>query len=209
MRVVRFGIPVLVCVASGALAQQVDMAEVMKWSNAKIVRYHVEGTYEALTQVVAQDVSSKANITDALVVDLVWEMRGRKAQGMPQIQNKASVMKGETRNDHPPCPAPVLKGPYEHFEATGVEFDGGDRLTVKGTRSYPAADAGLECPASNARRPAAAKQEAVTEYIAMPNPMMLSVGSFNTPKMKVAPDKKSFILKAGNWTWIYTPSLVQ
>ena len=208
MRVPKVGIPVLVCAASGAFAQQVDMAAVMKWGNAKVVRYHVEGVYEGWTQVVAQDAASEGNISDGLVVDVVWDMRARKAQGMPQIQNKASTTKG-TRNAHPPCPAPALKGSYEFFEAKEVFFDGQDRMGLKGTRIFPAADAGLECPASNAPRPAAGKQAEVTVYIALPNPMMLSVGSFKSPNMTVTPDKQSFILKGDSWTWTYTPSLVQ
>jgi hypothetical protein len=202
----KLALPVLASVGSAAAAPQVDMAEVMKWSNAKVVRYHVEGVYEAWTPIA--DEASQSNVTDGLVMDVIWEMRARKAQGMPQIQNKASTSKG-LRNIHPPCPAPVMKGQYEHFEAKEVGFDGQDRMALKGIRSFPPIDAGLDCPASNALKASPAKQTEVTEYIALPNPMMLSVGSFNTPNMTVTPDKKSFILKTGNWTWTYTPSLVQ
>jgi hypothetical protein len=43
----------------------------------------------------------------------------------------------------------------------------------------------------------------------LPSPVMLALPANADPKFGITPDRKSFVLKTANWTWTYTPTLVQ
>jgi hypothetical protein len=53
------------------------------------------------------------------------------------------------------------------------------------------------------------EQERVTELVTVAAPMMLVMPSGANPNLSVAADRKPFTLKAKNWNWIYTPTIVK
>lgn len=203
----------LVLMPWAAIAQQVDMAAIQKWSNVKVVRYKVDARFDAWTQVASGKggESAEGKVTDSYALEFDWDAKGRKLAGSVSIKNGKSLV-AETR-DKGECAKPVLKGEYEHFEATEAKVANRDLLELKGTRSYPAAQIANECPASKALNAVAADYKAVTESIAVPDPKMMSLagmGHTGNPKVTFSPDKQSFIMKMDNgWTVVYTPTVVK
>lgn len=194
-----------------ALAQQgVDMAAVQRWSNAKVVRYHVEGVHQGWESIApGQNASNQGDVADRLTIDFEWDLRQNKLVGTPTFVNtKATV--GALRNSAKECPAPKLRGEYEHLTVTGVTAASGQpRVELNGTRVYPDVDVADQWPASRALHPFPGKTDTALEYLPVPNPMLLAVRGANQPNLAVGPDGKTFIAKVNNWTWTYTPSLVQ
>ncbi len=200
---------VLLCATTIASAQGLDIEAMEKWINAKVVHYHIEGVHQGWTAV-SEDEASQGNVTDHLVLDLNYDLQEHKMVGQPKFQNSKSTTKG-TRNLNPPCPAPVLKGEYEHFEAKEVTVPEGDaRVVVKGTRSYPAADIGSQCPMSTALKPSPAKEVSIEESFEIPHPATLFTPAGSTSSdITLSADKKSYTLKRPGWAWTFTPTIVQ
>jgi hypothetical protein len=106
----------LLC-AAGVFAQipGMDMAVMQKWSRAKVIRFQVEGVHKARTGVVFGDYEGKADVTDRMTVEYVFNNKTGKIVGEPKIVDFPS----ETVNikaDGTNCPPPQLKGAYEHFK---------------------------------------------------------------------------------------------
>jgi hypothetical protein len=108
------------------------------------------------------------------------------------------------------CPPPTIEGSYEHFEVTAVVPNPAG-LELKGARSYPIANLPSDWPATCAPKRVAAAQEAVTEIVPVPSPMLLVMpaGASPNPNLTVAADRKSFTMKGQAWSWTYTPTLVR
>lgn len=205
MRRLAVQVILIVSTATALAAQQIDMAAVQRWSNVKTVRYHVAGSFQGWTPVSSQQ-SAEGNVTDAATLDFDWNVRQRMMIGEPKFQNAKSAV--TALRDRGECTTPVLKGEYEHLEITDVKADDMGRVVLTGTRVYPAALAASECPASKALIPAAPKQQTVTEYLAVPDPRIMATAGMGpgTPNVTFTPDKKSFILKIGGWSWTVTPT---
>jgi len=182
--------------AAAAVNPQIDMAAVQKWSAARTARYHVEGVFQAWTQLSQKWSVAQGDATDTLTVDFDWSIRERKLVGDVKFDEGNSSVKG-VRSATKDCPAPELAGTYEHIAVKSVVQDAPGRLAAKGIRAYAAVKAPLECPAS---------QEEVTEYIPVPDPMMLAVGATGDPNVTISPDHRSFIVRSGGWTWTLTPT---
>lgn len=199
-------LPCLLPLAALAQQPQIDMAAIQKWNNVKNVRYHIEGVFQDWVPVNKQNPSSQVNVTDRFVIDVDWNLRQNAPIGQPKFINSKSTSAGVRTTDKD-CPAPLLTGEYEHFEITAVSAgDGQPRLALTGTRNFPAGNIALQCPASKSLSPAPAKQEQVTDYVALPLPMMLAIGAVSMPGAAISPDKKSIILKGKGWTYTYTPT---
>lgn len=200
---------VCLCATAVPVARQgMDMAAIQRWSRATVAHYHVEGVFQSWTDVAAGN-GNQGQVNDKLTLDFDWDLQENKVVGTPAFVNaKASV--GVLRGSLASCPAPVLKGEYEHFTATGTVAGAGEpRLAVNGTRTFPAATVAEQCPSSLTLSPVAGKTETVVEYLPVPNPMLLAVRGANQSNISVAPDGRSFIAKLGGWTWTYTPTFVR
>lgn len=194
-----------------ALAQQpqIDMAAAARWGNAKVVRYHIEGVFQGWTAISHQRDDAQGDVADRVTIDVDWNLNLYQPVGPPKFANYKSSTKG-VRSLDKDCPPPVPRGEYEHFDATSVIPDTGqDGLKLTGTRTFPAMNEALQCPASKALSPSPSKQQSASEYLALPAPMMLALRGSPMPNMTVSADGKSFLLKLKNWTWTYTPSLLQ
>ncbi len=74
---------VAAALSAGILPLQsgVDMALLQKWEDAKVIRYHVVGVHSARTMVVFGDYEGKADVTDRITLDFVWNKKTRKYVG--------------------------------------------------------------------------------------------------------------------------------
>jgi hypothetical protein len=43
--------------------------------------------------------------------------------------------------------------------------------------------------------------------MAVPSPILMAMGAPSTEKLSYSADRKSLIVKDGNWTWTFTPSV--
>ena len=88
---------------------------------------------------------------------------------------------------------------------------GNDLIEIKGTRVYPAASVSNYPGGCSMRAIPGAREEAVL-HVAPAEPAILAMPSM-VPKggpISVSADGKSFSVKgAENWTWTYTPTILQ
>ena len=188
-----------------AVAQQMDMEAMAKWSAADTVRYHIVGVYQGSTYV-AGDGSGQADISDRVVIDLDWKLSEAQLVGTPTFQNTKSTAT-KLRDREPVCLAPVLKGDLEFFELLAVKNGLGGGLHLVSRTTRPVVEVAQSCTAS--RRAVPAKVEEVTEDFGIPSPVMFAMPLPKSDDLAVSPDKKSLIVKKNGWTWTFTPSIVR
>jgi hypothetical protein len=189
--------------ASAANAQQMDMALAQKWGAADLIRYHIVGVYQARTSI-ASDGSGQADITDGLIVDLIWKLSESKPVGTPTFQNVKTVVKNITDRE-PSCKPPVLKGDYEHFDVLSIKEDmsGGLELQVKTT--WPVVEVVQFCTGEYKAIPG--KTETVPEPFGVVSPVAFAMPLPDSDTLRISPDKKSLITKKDGWTWTLTPTI--
>jgi hypothetical protein len=183
------------------------MQAVMLWGQAKAARFHVVGQYDARTAIAAENGGyAQGQVTDGLTLDFDWSIRDQTIIGEPKIANEASKV-GTLSSTADYCKPPIPKGDYEHFTASKVRSSDGQRIEVDGIRRFPAVEV-AGCEADQSYDLVAGKDQSVTEYVAVPNPMMLAVpgASAGGGNIAVSTDRKSFTVKSNGWTWTYTPT---
>ena len=200
-----FALSVLCLVsASPAFAQQMDMAAMMRWAGADVVRYHITGDYQAQT-FIAGNGSGLADVTDRVVIDLTWKLSESKMVGTPSFENRKSAV-ANPRDWEASCLAPVLKGEYEHFDLLGIEEGPGGALLLQVQTTYPAVDVAQSCTASRKAVPASKKTR--PEDFTVVSPVMFAMPLPDSDNLRISPDKASLIVKKAGWTWTYTPTAV-
>lgn len=191
-------------------AAQFDMAAIMKWKDAKVVHYQIVGLFRASTPVGPVQKTGGYGLveaTDRVVVEFDWDVRANAVVGQAKFTNEPSKVVSAS-SGKAACPPPAIKGAYEHLEVTAV-VPGPGGLSLKGTRSYPAAGVSSEWPATCAQRSIAASTEQVSEVLAVTSPILALMPNGANPNLVVAPDNKSYTLKVQGWNWTYTPSIVR
>jgi hypothetical protein len=190
-------------------AGAVDMTAMAKWGNAKVVRYRVEGVHSARTSVVHGDYEGKADVIDHITVEFTWDVQKSRFVGPVSVIDGKSEIKN-LKSDGTNCPPPRLNGEYEHFQSVSNSLVGNDLIEIKGVRIYPAASVS-NYPGGCSMRPIPGAREDVVLHVAPANPAIL--GMPNLPKggpISIDADAKSFSMKgAENWTWMYTPTILQ
>jgi len=203
--IVVFSAPLWLGLAA-ASAQQMDYDALARWSDAKVVRYQVAGVYRAQTVIAYQETGGQATVTDRVLLEFDWDPGREKLLGPVKIGNAKSELK-DLRNVERSCPPPVPKGDYEHIEVAKATDSDSGTLELSGKRSYPLIDVTAYCQGSWAKKTIPARQEEVVEHVAVPAAMALAMPLSPDGPITVAPDRKSFTVKAGDWTWTYTPSI--
>jgi hypothetical protein len=189
----------------GAGAQ--DMAVAQKWAGAKVVKYRVEGVHKGRVPVVLGDYEGKADVTDRVTVEFMWDVRKQKVVGTVTLTDAKTEVEN-LKSDGTNCPPPTLKTPYEHFQSASSSILG-DLIQIKGTRTYPAASVSNYPSSCSMRAIPGGKQEAVLHLGGMA-PETLALPNMKGSPISIAVDRKSFTIKgAENWMWTYTPTLVE
>jgi hypothetical protein len=196
--------------AAATAAQQFDMAAIQKWNAAKVVHYKISGVYRGTVPIArGQDAQyAEAVVNDAFTVDVDLEMRHLETVGTPKFANAKTTLTGVASPGIVKCPPPTPQGEFEYFEVTKVVTKQ-SALELQGTRTFPSIGLSNQWPSSCAQQNVAGGTDPVSVTIAVPSPVMLALPGGADPKFSIAPDRKSFVFKAGDWTWTYTPSVVQ
>jgi len=198
-------VALLSAVASGAGAQQMDMAAMQKWGGAQLIKYHIIGVYQDATHI-ASDGAGQADVADRVIIDLTWKMSEQAIVGTPAIQNFKSTMQ-KVRDREPSCLAPILKGEYEHYELSNVKTGLAGVLTFTVTTKYPVVEAMYMCTAG--RKPVPAANKTRPEEFSLPSPVMFGMPIPNTPELSVNAAKTQFTAKKNGWTWTITPTIAK
>lgn len=194
----------LACVvlAPRAGAQQVDMQAMQRWGNAKVVYYSVEGAYSGPTSM-TRVMGGMADVADHVSMTLEWSLGEAKLLKVTNLRNTPSRV-SNLRDREPSCLPPVLNGSYEHATVLDVSTGFGGAIDLKVDRSYPAVGVAQSCTAS--RKSIPAEKKTSVETLVVPSPMMLAMGVPSSPQLSFSADKKSMIVRKGDWTWTFTPS---
>jgi hypothetical protein len=190
-------------------ASAMDMAAMEKWSNAKVVKYRVEGEHRARPSVVHGDYEGKADVIDHITVEFTWDLKKNRFVGPVTVKDGKSELKN-LKSDGTNCPPPTLNGEYEHFQSVSSSPIGNELIEIKGTRVYPAASVS-NYPGSCSMRSIPGAKENVVVHVAPVDPTFLGMPSMaKGGPISVSADAKSFSVKgAENWTWTYTPTILQ
>ncbi|MFL6577286.1 MAG: hypothetical protein ACJ8MR_11765 [Povalibacter sp.] len=190
-------------------ASAVDMAAMEKWGNAKVVKYRIEGEHSARISVVHGDYEGKADVIDHLTVEFTWDLNNNKFVGPVTVKDGKSALKN-LKSDGTNCPPPTLNGEYEHFQSVSNSLIGSDLIEIKGVRVYPAASVS-NYPGGCSMRPIPGARENVVVHVGPADPRILGMPELaQGGPVSVSSDGKSFSMKgAENWTWTFTPTIVQ
>lgn len=183
-------------------AQQMDMQAMQRWGSAKVVYYAVEGSHSGAAAMTAT-MGGMADVVDRVSMTLEWNLSEMKLLKVTSLRNYPSEVKN-LRDREPKCLPPVLKGSYEHATFLEAVNGLGGAIDLKVERSYPAVDVAQSCTASRKFIPAEKKTS--VESMAVPSPVMMAMGMPSSPQLSYSADKKSMIVRNGNWTWTFTPS---
>ena len=182
------------------------MAAITKWTAAKVVHYRMVGVFRGDVPVADGEPAATATVSDRLVLEFDWDVKAGKIAGEPKIENGDSTFT-DPRNVAPTCPAPEIRGVYEHFTASAAGGPGGP-ITLTGTRSFPEVAVTAGCHGVWERRTVPARQADVTMRLVVPAPLMVATPPGTNPSIVISEDRTSFTMKDGDWTWTYTPTLV-
>ena len=185
------------------------MAAMEKWSNVKVVKYRIEGEHNARTSVVYGDYEGKADVIDHLTVEFTWDLSNNKFVGPVTVKDGKTTLKN-LKSDGTNCPPPTLNGEYEHFQSVSNSLVGNDLIEIKGVRVYPAASVS-NYPGGCSMRPIPGARENVVVHVGPADPRILGMPEMaQGGPVSVSSDGKSFSMKgAENWTWTFTPTIVQ
>jgi len=194
--------------AGGFLALQTgfDMALLKKWEDAKVIRYHVVGVHAARTKVVFGDYEGKADVTDRITVDFVWNKKTRKFIGEVKVTDSKSELKN-IRSDGTNCPPPTLRGDYEEFQYVKQSIESDGQIHLIGLRVYPPANVS-QYPASCKLMPIPGGKEDAMLVLGPGDPAVLAMTMPAGSPISVSADRKTFSMKgAENWVFTFTPSV--
>jgi hypothetical protein len=155
-------------------------------AHAQVVHYRIVGEYRAQTVIAYQETSGQATVTDRVTLELDWDSDKQEVVGPVRFQNAKSEVT-DLRNVERSCPPPKPNGAYEHIDVTEAKDSGFGTVDLHGTRSYPRTEVTAFCQGSGEKKTIPAKQESVTEGVAMLNG-----------------EVSSFSVQTGDWTWTYT-----
>ena len=199
-----FSLP-LACLAAFAPlagAQQMDMEAMQRWGSAKLVYYSVEGVHSGAASMTAT-MGGVADVVDRVSMTFEWSLTEAKLLKVTSLRNHPSEVKN-LRDREPKCLPPVLKGTYELATVLEVVNGLGGAIDLKTERSYPAVDVAQFCTAS--RKAVPAEKKTSVQAMAVPSPVLMAMGAPATDKLSYSADRKSLVVKDGNWTWTFTPS---
>jgi hypothetical protein len=179
-----------------------DMQAMERWGSAKLVYYAAEGVHSGAASMSAT-MGGVADVVDRVSMTFEWSLTEAKLLKVTSLKNFPSEVKN-LRDREPKCLPPVLKGTYELATVLEVVNGLGGAVDLKIERSYPAVEVAQFCTASRKLVPAEKKVD--VQSMAVPSPIILAMGAPPTEKLSYSADKKSLIVKDGNWTWTFTPS---
>jgi hypothetical protein len=189
------------------LSGGMGVALAQKAASVPVIKYRVEGVHKARAGIVYGDYEGKADVTDRITVEFLWDTKKRKVIGPVKVTDGKTEI-GNIRSDGTNCPPPQLKGEYEHFQSVSNSMVSSDQIQIKGTRTYPPGSVS-NYPASCSMRAIPGKSVEVLLWVGVAGTGLEILAMPNMPgsPVTISADRKSFSMKgADNWVWTYTPT---
>lgn len=182
--------------------------EIMELAGATVLHWAVVGDYAGENLILNVSTSGYAPVTDHVEIGFDYTMEGNGGlTGTPTFTDFPSTL-GALRNGADGCRAPTVSGPYEHSTIERIENGLGGQLYLTVRTDYPAGEVPVACTGGNQASPAHSETGQV-EFI-VPGIALLMMGDQLTgDDLRVAPDKRSLIVKRDGWTYTYTPTKVR
>jgi hypothetical protein len=141
-----------------------------------------------------------------VVMDFDWSQTELDFVGTPVIENAPTELRN-LRNWDAKCAAPSMSGKYEYFDLQSVERSFTGALMLHAQAHVPAIDVPQFCTGKPKRTPEHVEKEDLELVVVSTMPLWMAVP--NTEKLGVTPDRKSIYVKDRDWTWTFTPSVVE
>lgn len=172
----------------------VDVTDVQKVKGpsrqkAAGVTYKAVGVFQREKQFIGG--AAVADVTEQVEFEFAWPLEeGRQPKVLPNIPTKVDNL----RDGSTVCPAPVLKGPYEHFDLKSITVIGA-MFALVGERRTP--DLDEYAPASRCKGTHPVQGQVREEQLLVTVP----------PELLAGPVPKGQVLKQQDqgWTWTFTP----
>jgi hypothetical protein len=208
----------LILLPSAASAQNYEA--MAKWTDAKVIRYHVSGDFAGSGRITGGQGAAQAKFTDHVEFDFDWDNAEMKVIGKPVIKNfptkVTDVVPGTWRGM--PCPAAKIEGAFEHWTMESIQSATAImqmNLDLQGKRDWPAASVpyGRESSTGSCGQlweTLAAGAESMTVKFELTLAMSLEMPEALPAQFTVSKDRKSFIEdKKDGWIWTLTPTIVK
>ena len=191
--------------ASGGGSTGDHVAELM---DARVIRWSVVGDYAGEELILNVGTNGYAPVTDHVELTFDYTNEGNGGlTGEPKVVNFPSEM-GALRNGAEGCRAPTVSGPYEHSTIEQLKNGFGGQLTMVVRTDYPQGAVPVACTGGDQASPARSSTTE-TDFIVPGIGMLTMADALTGDDLRVAPDKRSFIVKRYGWTYTYTPSRVR
>jgi hypothetical protein len=189
-----------------AQAQQIDINEMMKWSQAQLIRYHIEGVYDKKTALSSLG-TGFGDVKDRVVIDMNWDLASGLV-GTASFTNTATTVTN-LKDFEPACYPPILKGPYEFYDVVSIKQGNAMTLLLQVKTTHPVVEVAQFCTASRKAVPASVVGR--PEELVIPSPVLfgqMAPGS-TLNDLTVSKDRKQLIYRNGGWTWTFTPTIAK
>lgn len=179
-----------------------------QWMGATIIHWSVVGDYEGEALILNVGTSGYAPVKDHVEFGFDYSSEGNGGLvGTPTVTDSDTQV-GALRNGADGCGAPTISGKYEHSTIEALENGYGGQLAMKVRTDYPAGAVPVACSGGDQASPARSSTE--QQELLIPGIALLAMGDqLGGDDLRVAKDKKSFIVKRNGWTYTYTPTKVK
>jgi hypothetical protein len=190
---------------SGGSSSTGDVSDLL---SATVIRWRVVGDYSGDELILNAGTNGYAPVTDHVELTFDYTSEGNGGlTGTPTVTNFPSVV-GALRNGAVGCRAPTMSGAYEHSTITELKDGFGGQLTMVVRTDYPSGQVPVACNGGN--QPSPARSPTTETDLIVPSVGLLTMGDqLKGDEMRVAPDKRSLIIKHDGWAYTYTPSTVR
>ena len=191
-------------VSAPSFAQDMDMNEMMKWAQARLIRYHVVGQHDGKATVSSTG-SGYGDVHDTVTLDFTWDLSAGLV-GQVAFKN-AQTSVSNLRDFEAKCVPPILKGPLELFDVKAVAPGVSMTLVLTGTTSYPVVEVSKFCT-SRTTTPAKVVDQRIEIEVA--SPVAFGMGPAPASNVKVNKSNHTIVVtKPDGWVWTFSPSVAK
>ena len=174
---------------TGIVAANVLQVKDASRQKAAGVKYKVVGLFQREKQFIGG--SAVADVTEQVEFEFSWPLEeGVQPKVLPNIPTKVDTL----RDGSAVCPAPMLKGTYEHFDLKSITVIG-TMFGLVGERRTPDMDEYVGGGGCNGTHPVQGQVREEQLLVTLP------------PELLAGPVPKGQVLKQHDqgWTWTFTP----
>ena len=202
---IRLVIGAMALLASApSFAQEMDMNEMVKWAQAKLIRYHVVGQHDGKATVSSTG-SGYGDVHDTVTLDFNWDLSAGLV-GQVAFKN-AQTSVTNLRDFEAKCVPPIIKGPFEFLDVKSVTPGVSMTLVLTGTTSYPVVEVAKFC---TSRTSVPAKVVDRRIEIEVMSPVLFGMGAAPAANVKVNKSNHTLVVtKPDGWVWTFSPAVAK